>query len=68
MIVALWRKQILTYQILPSGETVDSVAYLNFLEHRVKPEADRRKFGRPIILHDGAKPHKHRIIRVFAGK
>lgn len=65
MIVALWKKQILTYQILPPGDTVDSVAYLNFLEHRVLPEVNRKKFGRPIILHDNATPHKHRIIREF---
>jgi hypothetical protein len=65
MIVALWRKQILTYQILEEGETVDGVAYLNFLERRVLPEVERKKFGRPIILHDNARPHKHHIVRQF---
>jgi len=30
----------LTYQILQVGETVDSLAYLNFLERRVLPEVD----------------------------
>ena len=65
MIVALWRKQVLTYEILPPGSTVDSVTYLNFLERRVLPEVNRKKSGRPIILHDSARPHKHRIIREF---
>ncbi len=65
MIVALWRKQVLTYEILPPGSTVDSVTYLNFLERRVLPEVNRKKSGRPIILHDNARPHKHRIIRKF---
>lgn len=65
MILALWRKQVFTYEILPEGSTVDNVAYLNFLERRVLPEVSRKKFGRPIILHDNARPHKHRIIREF---
>jgi hypothetical protein len=65
MIVALWRKQVLTYEILPKGQTVDNVVYLNFLERRVLPEVHRKKFGRPIILHDNARPHKHRLVREF---
>jgi hypothetical protein len=65
MILALWKKQVFTCEILPEGSTVDSVAYLNFLERRVLPEVNRKKFGRPIILHDNARPHKHRIIREF---
>lgn len=65
MIVALWKKEVLTYQILPVGHRVDSVAYLNFLEHRVLPEVNRKKFGRPIILHDNARVHKHRIVKEF---
>jgi hypothetical protein len=44
MIVALWKKQVLTYQILPEGQSVDSIAYLNFLEHRVLPEVNRKKW------------------------
>jgi len=44
MIVALWKKQVLTYEILPVGDTVDSIAYLKFLERRVLPEVDRKKF------------------------
>ncbi len=43
MIVALHKKQILTYEILPEGQTVDSIAYLNFLERRVLPEVNRKK-------------------------
>src|SRR5215469_12015855 len=65
MIVALWRKQILTYQILPEGETMDSIKYLNFLEHYVAPAIEEKKAGRPYILHDNAPPHKHRIIKEF---
>ena len=65
MIVALWKKEILTYEILPEDTTVDAVAYLDFLERRVLPEVERKKFGRPLLLHDNARPHKHRIIREF---
>ena len=65
MIVALLKKQVLTYEILPEGNTVNSIAYLNFLERRVLPEVTRRHIGRPIILHDNATPHKHRIVREF---
>lgn len=65
MIVALWKKQIFTYEILAEGQTVDGIVYLNFLEHRVLPEVARRKIARPIILHDNARPHKHRIVREF---
>ena len=65
MIVALWKKEVIAYQILPKGETVDHAAYLNFLEHRLVPEVNRKKFGRPIILHDNAKPHKHQSVGVF---
>ena len=65
MIVALHKKQILTYKILPEGQAVDSIAYLTFLERRVLPEVNQKKFGRPIILHDNARPHKHRIIKEF---
>jgi hypothetical protein len=68
MIVALWRKQVLTYEILPKGQIVDKVVYLNFLERRVLPEVHRKKFGRPIILHDNARPHKHRLFREFLQK
>jgi hypothetical protein len=38
MIIALWKKIVLTYEILPEGTTVDSIVYLNFLERRVLPE------------------------------
>jgi histone-lysine N-methyltransferase SETMAR len=65
MIVALWKSEIIAYQILEEGKTVDSITYLNFLEHRLLPEVTRKKFGRPIILHDNARPHKHRIVREF---
>jgi hypothetical protein len=65
MVVALWRRQILTYQILPEGETMDSVKYLHFLENYVVPEIEKKKFGRPYLLHDNARPHKHRIIMEF---
>jgi histone-lysine N-methyltransferase SETMAR len=65
MIVALWKKQVFTYEILSKGKTVDHMVYLNFLERRVLPEVTRKKFGRPIILHDNAKPHKHRLVREF---
>lgn len=63
MIVALWRKQVIAYEILPKGTMVDHTVYLNFLERRLQPEVDRKKFGRPILLHDNAKPHKHRLVR-----
>ena len=65
MIVALWKSEVIAYQILEEGKTVDSITYLNFLEHRLLPEVTRKKFGRPIILHDNARPHKHRIVRKF---
>ena len=65
MIVALWKKTIIAYEILPKGTTVDYSVYLNFLERRLSPEVERKKFGRPIILHDNARPHKHRVIREF---
>lgn len=65
MIVALWKKQVFTFEILPEGTTVDHTAYLNFLERRVLPEVQRKKMSRPIILHDNAKPHKHRLVREF---
>ncbi len=56
---------MLTYKILPKGQTVDNVVYLNFLERRVLPEVHRKKFGHPIILHDNARPHKYRLVREF---
>ena len=65
MIVALWKTQVLAYEILTKGTTVDTYVYLNFLERRLLPEVERKKFGRPIILHDNATPHKTRIIREF---
>lgn len=65
MIVALWRKQIKAYEILPKGTTVDHLVYLNFLERRLLPEVQRKKFGRPIISHDNAKSNKHRVIREY---
>jgi len=65
MIVALWQKQVFTYEILPAGQTVNNEVYLNFLERLVLPEVNKKKFGRPIILHDNATPHKHRVIREF---
>lgn len=63
MIVALWKKTIIAFQILPKGTTVDYSVYLDFLQHRLLPESENKKFGRPIILHDNAKPHKHRVVR-----
>ena len=41
MIVALWKSEVIAYQILEEGKTVDSIAYLNFLEHRLLPEVTR---------------------------
>lgn len=65
MIVALHKKNIIAYEILPKGTTVDFSIYLNFLERRLLPEVEKKKFGRPIILHDNARPHKHRAVREF---
>ena len=65
MIVALWRKQVIAYEILPKDMNVDNVAYLNFLERHLLPEVERKKFGRPIILHDNARPHIHSDVREF---
>lgn len=63
--MALWKKIIFTYEILPIGQTVNHNVYLNFLEHRVLPEVERRKMARPYILHDNARSHKHRVIKEF---
>src|ERR1700733_8285494 len=65
MIVALWKSEVIAYQILEEGNTVDSINYLNFLEHRLLPEGTRKKFWGPMNLHDNARPHKHRIVREF---
>jgi len=65
MIVALWKQDILTYQILEEDETVNSVTYLEFLETRVLPEVTRKNLGRIKILHDNSPVHKHRIITEF---
>ena len=65
MIVALWKKTIIAYTILPKNTKVDNVVYLDFLEHRLLPEVERKKFGRPIILHDNARPHIHHSVRQF---
>jgi hypothetical protein len=66
MIVAFWKKTIIAFQILPKGTTVDYSVYLDFLQHRLLPEVEKKKFGRPIILHDNAKPHKHRVVREWS--
>ena len=29
------------------------------------PEVQRKNFACPIILHDNARPHKHRLVREF---
>ena len=65
MIVALWKKQIIAFETLRPQIKVDWSVYLNFLEHRLLPEVEKKKFGRPIILHDNARPHIHRAVREF---
>ena len=65
MIVALWKSEVIAYEILEEVKTVDSMTYLNLLERRLLPKVTRKKFGRPIIAHDNARPHKHRIVREF---
>ena len=45
MIVALWKKTIIAYTILPKNTKVDNVVYLDFLEHRLLPEVERKKLG-----------------------
>ena len=65
MIVALWKKTIIAYEILPPKTKVNYQVYLDFLEHRLLPEVEKKKFGRPIILHDNARPHIHHSVRQF---
>ena len=47
MILALWKKQVLAYEILPKGMTVDHNVYLRFLERRVLPEVEKRNLVAP---------------------
>lgn len=65
MIVALWKKTIIAWQILPPKTRVNNVVYLDFLQSRLLPEVEKKKFGRPYILHDNARPHIHYSVRQF---
>jgi len=65
MIMAIKGTRILTYRILPRGTSVTGETYLAFLKERVEPEVRRLKRGKPIILHDNARSHKHRVVREF---
>jgi len=65
--VALWKSEVIAYQILEEGKTVDSITILTS-GTSFTSEVTRKKFGRPIILHDNARPHKHRIVREFLEK
>ncbi|CAG2174001.1 unnamed protein product [Oppiella nova] len=49
MMVALWKKQVLTYEILADGVIVDHVAYLNFLERSFCKIKDGRNLTTPHI-------------------
>ena len=68
ILVELWRENILAYEILIKGKSVDSYAYLDFLNRRLFPEIEKNKFGHPLILHDNGSSHNYVIIKEFYKK
>jgi transposase len=65
LIVALHQNRILEYQILPKNTNVDHNIYLHFLTNKLLPAVKQKKIRSPLILHDNARPHKHRDIESF---
>lgn len=65
MIVAFHQDIVLGCQVLPKNKYVDNKVYLKFLENAVLKYVQKHRIRCPIILHDNARPHKHRNIKEF---
>ena len=65
LIVAFHKNQIIAFQFLGKSKTVDHNVYKDFLANRLQPEVRRQRIHRPLILHDNARPHKHKDITDF---
>jgi transposase len=65
LIVAFHKTQVIAFQFMDKGKTVDHQVYKDFLANHLQPEVRRQRIHRPLILQDGASPHKHKEIKEF---
>ena len=67
-ILALHRKRVLCYSILPRGITVGHNIYLDFFRNILLPTIQLERIRCPLILHDNARPHIHSEVRAFMSR
>jgi len=65
MIVAFHENRVFGYQILPKNTNVNFEIKINFLNEVIRPGIKRKRIRSPIILHDNARPHKHKKVKEF---
>ena len=65
MIATFQGNRILAYQILGKNQNVGHSVYLQFLAEVLQPRVRRMHNHRSLILHDNARPHKHKEIKDF---
>jgi histone-lysine N-methyltransferase SETMAR len=65
LIVAFDIHGVAFWESLGQNETVNSKRYKAFLKRFVPGWLQTHAFCVPLILHDNARPHKHRIVREF---
>ena len=54
LVIAVQGNQIIAYQFLKQGETMNSARFLIFLEQKLKPALERRRIERPLLIMDNA--------------
>ncbi len=57
MTIAIYQDEIITWDFLPRGQTMNGSLFLTFLQNVLKPVIDRRRIRNPIILMDNARVH-----------
>lgn len=65
VVVAFWKRKVLTYQALEQGEHMTGERFQRFLEDNVYVMVRERRIARPILLMDNARYHFSPIVKMY---
>lgn len=63
--MAVWKRQVLTYEFVEPGERMNGDRFLNFLTTFVWPVVRDKRIVRPILLMDNARYHFTQPVKDF---
>ena len=65
LVIAVYQNQIIAYEFLRQGETMDADRYIRFLNETLRGAIEREGIRQPIILQDNARPHTSVLTQAY---